>query len=94
MSHSLADNYVRSQGLYRLEYIEWQLANDSSFQEKDINLEKLIHYSLQDGYESLQQTLGQWFINSAIEEQDVIEYLFMKAHPELFELEEQGSILE
>ena len=88
MSHSLADNYVRSQGLYRLEYIEWQLENDSSFQAKDINLEKLIHYSLMDGYEDLQRTLGQWFINSSIEEEDVIEYLFMKAHPHLFQQED------
>ncbi len=84
MSQSLADNYVRSQGLYRLEYIEWQLDHDSTFQDKNINLETLIRYSLQDGYEELQRTLGRWFVSSAIEEEDVIEYLFMKAHPELF----------
>ena len=88
MSHSLADNYVRSQGLYRLEYIEWQLDNDATFKDQDLNLEKLILFSLEDGFEELQRTLGRWFINSLIQEEDVIEYLFMKSHPELFETEE------
>ena len=87
------DNYVPSQGVYRLEYIEWQVENDLAFKEKGLNLEQLIHHSRLDGYVELKQMLNNWFMNSEIEESDVMEYLFMKAHPELFESETTHSNL-
>ena len=88
MRYSIADSYVRSQGVYRLEYIEWQIENDPSFQEIDMSLEKLIRLSLCDGYEDLRVMLEGWFSNTVIETEDITEYLFMKEHPELFFEEE------
>ena len=72
------------QGVYRLEYIEWQIENDPSFQEIDMSLEKLIRLSLCNGYEDLRVMLEGWFANTVIETEDITEYLFMKEHPELF----------
>ena len=84
MRYSIADTYVRTQGVYRLEYIEWQIEHDPSFQEIDMSLDKLIRLSLCDGYEDLRVMLEGWFSNSVIETEDITEYLFMKEHPELF----------
>jgi hypothetical protein len=85
MNQYVLDTYVRSQGVYRMEYLEFQVEQDPAFQERNMSLEKLIHISDEEGYEDLKNMLGYWFESSNITEEDVMEYMFMKAHPELFE---------
>ena len=85
MNQYVLDNYVRSQGVYRMEYLEFQVEQDQAFQDRNMSLEKLIHISTEEGYEGLRQMLEYWFESSDIADEDVAEYMFMKAHPELFE---------
>ena len=85
MNQYVLDNYVRSQGVYRMEYLEFQVEQDPAFQDRNMSLEKLIHISTEEGYEDLKNMLAYWFESSSITEEDVMEYMFMKAHPELFE---------